>query len=324
MPDALRLQIGPLRKTEVDEAHRIMNLAFGTFLGLPDPMAFMGDRKFILPRSRARNTKLIAARHNGRLIGFNVLTRWGSFGYFGPLVVLPEFWDKGVAQRLLEVTTRTFDAWGVRHSGLFTFAHSAKHVGLYMKAGYWPRNLTALLSRKFDGPAETPNAETPSAAAPTLLSSLPRTERQKAIAACRRLTNALDRGLDLTAEIESLLRQRTGDVILVQNRRTLDAFALCATGPGSEGGEKAGYLKFAAARPGPGAGSRFDRLLAACDAFARPRGLTLEAGCNLAREDAFRRMRAHGYRPMTQGIAMHRPNVPGFNREDAYVIDDWR
>lgn len=319
MPDALRLQIGSLQPTEVDEAHRIMQLAFGTFLGLPDPMAFMGDRNFILPRSRARNTKVIAARHHGRLIGLNVLTRWGSFGFFGPLVVLPEFWDKGVAQRLLEVTTRAFDRWSVRHSGLFTFAHSPKHVGLYMKAGYWPRNLTALLSRKFDGVPEPP-----SAAAPTLLSSLPRTERQKAIAACRRLTSALDRGLDLTGEIESILRQRTGDILLVEDRSRLDAFAVCATGPGSEGGVKTGYLKFAAARPGSGVGARFDRLLDACDAFAQPRGLTLEAGCNLAREDAFRRMRAHGYRPMTQGIAMHRPNIPGFNREDAYVIDDWR
>jgi len=319
MPDTLRLQISSLKPAEVDEAHRIMNVAFGTFLGLPDPTAFMADRNFILPRSRARNTKCIAARHNGRLIGLNVLTRWGSFGFFGPLVVLPEFWDRGVALRLLEVTTRTFDRWGVRHSGLFTFAHSPKHVGLYIKAGYWPRNLTALMTRKFDVvPASV------STSAPTLLSTLSRTERQKAIAACRRLTNSLDRGLDLTGEIESILRQRTGEILLVEDRHRLDAFALCATGPGSEGGEKTGYLKFAAARPGPGAGQRFDRLLAACDAFAQPRGLTLEAGCNLAREDAFRRMRAHGYRPMTQGIAMHRPNIPGFNREDAYVIDDWR
>ena len=318
MPDILPLQVGSLRKTEVEEAHRIMQLAFGTFLGLPDPMAFMGDRNFIRPRSRARNTKCIAARQNGRLIGLNVLTRWGSFGFFGPLVVLPEFWDKGVAQRLLQVTTRIFDGWGVRHSGLFTFAHSPKHVGLYIKAGYWPRNLTAILSRKCD------DAAGPSDAAPVLLSSLPRAERQKAIAACRRLTGALDRGLDLTGEIESILRQRTGEVLLVQDRSRLDAFALCATGPGSEGGTSTGYLKFGAARPGPGAAQRFDRLLAACDAFGQARGLTLEAGCNLAREDAFRRMRAHGYRPMTQGVAMHRPNIPGFNREDAYVIDDWR
>jgi hypothetical protein len=35
-------------------------------------------------------------------------------------------------------------------------------------------------------------------------------------------------------------------------------------------------------------------------------------------------MRAHGYRPMTQGVAMLRPHVQGFNRPDVYVIDDWR
>jgi hypothetical protein len=45
---------------------------------------------------------------------------------------------------------------------------------------------------------------------------------------------------------------------------------------------------------------------------------------NLAREDAFRRMRTHGYRTMTQGVAMLRPNLPSFNRPDVYVIDDWR
>ena len=95
-------------------------------------------------------------------------------------------------------------------------------------------------------------------------------------------------------------------------------------GPGSEGGMKTCYIKFGAARGGPGAGDRFDRLLDACDAFASSRGVPVEAGVNLAREDAFRRMRTHGYRAMTQGVAMLRPNIPGFNRPDVYVIDDWR
>jgi len=45
---------------------------------------------------------------------------------------------------------------------------------------------------------------------------------------------------------------------------------------------------------------------------------------NLAREDAYRRMRAHGYRVTVQGVAMQRPHADGFNRADAYVIDDWR
>ena len=43
-------------------------------------------------------------------------------------------------------------------------------------------------------------------------------------------------------------------------------------------------------------GNRFDELLDACESFAASRGLTIEAGVNLARVDAFRRMRARGYR----------------------------
>ncbi len=84
------------------------------------------------------------------------------------------------------------------------------------------------------------------------------------------------------------------------------------------------YVKFGAARGGPGAGERFDRLLAACEGFASSRRTTIEAGVNLAREDAYRRMRSRGYRVAAQGVAMQRPHADGFNRADAYIIDDWR
>ena len=73
-----------------------------------------------------------------------------------------------------------------------------------------------------------------------------------------------------------------------------------------------------------GAGARFDTLLDACEIFASSRGASVEAGMNLARVDAYRRMRSHGYRVALQGVAMQRPHVEGFNRPSAYVIDDWR
>src|SRR5579859_5624837 len=47
-----------------------------------------------------------------------------------------EYISSGVAQRLLEATMTIFERWGVRHTGLFTFPQSAKHVGLYQKFGY--------------------------------------------------------------------------------------------------------------------------------------------------------------------------------------------
>jgi GNAT superfamily N-acetyltransferase len=317
MPTNLPIRIGSLKESDLPEADRIVRLAFGTFLGVPDPINFMGDRNFIAPRFHAKHVKVFAARLDGRLIGLNVATRWGSFAFFGPLVVLPEFWDKGVAQRLLAPTMKLFDRWGLRCSGLFTFAHSAKHVGLYQKFGYWPYYLTAIMTH-------TPGPGAAQANPPILLSALPRALREQAIADCAKLTNRIDKGLDLTAEIRAVLAQRAGDIVLTHTRGVLDAFAICLYGPGSEGGTKTCYIKFGAARGGAGAGDRFDRLLDACDAFASSRGLPLEAGMNLAREDAFRRIRAHGYRPMTQGVAMLRPNLPSFNRPDVYVIDDWR
>jgi GNAT superfamily N-acetyltransferase len=310
--------VGPLRQSELDEADRIVRLAFGTFLGLPDPMQFMGDRNFMRPRWRSRNTKLLAARADGRLIGSNVVTRWGSFGFFGPLTVLPEFWDRGVARKLMENTVKVLDGWGIRHSGLFTFPHSAKHVGLYNKFGFWPGHLTALMKYTPQSGAAKP------ANGAVMMSSLPKSQREEAIKSCARLTGKIDKGLDLSDEIRAVMTQSIGEVVLTYTRTTVDGFAVCMTGPGTEGGAKSCYVKFGAARSGDGAGVRFDRLLDAIDGFAAARGLEVETGVNLARRDAWVRMRAHGFRAMTQGVSMHRPHGDGYNRNDVYAMDDWR
>jgi hypothetical protein len=214
-----------------------------------------------------------------------------------------------------------FERWGLQHTGLFTFAQSPKHVGLYQKLGYWPQYLTAIMVRSPD-PDRTPQSNSPDA--PVLLSNLKKREREQSIAVCKKLTGEIKKGLDLSDEMRAALAQRTGDVVLTHSRSVLDGFAVCLIGPGSEGGEKTCYVKFGAARGGAGAGTRFDALLDACETFAFSRGATVEAGVNLAREDAYRRMRSHGYRVVLQGVAMQRPHAEGFNRPGAYVIDDWR
>ena len=331
MATPISIKIGPLKKTELAEADRIFRLAFGTFLNIPDPATFMGDRDLLASRCRAKHVKALAARENGRLIGSNLLTVWGAFAFFGPLTVLPEYWDKGVAQKLLEATVETFDNMKLARTALFTFPNSAKHVGLYNKFGYWPQQLTALF-RYTPGPASETSPRVTRrgprgpvfAASVAGLSSLPRAARADAIAACRRLTDRIDKGLDLTEEIHSLLKQGIGEVILIYTRNTLDGFAIACTGPGSEGGAELCYVKFAAVRAGAGADHRFDHLLDRCEGFARSRGVALEFGVSFACEAAYRRIRARGLRPFTHGVAMQRPSAPGFLRPDAYTISDWR
>ncbi len=311
------IQVGALRADELEEASRILRLAFGTFLSLPNPMDFMGDRDFVTPRWRAHNTKLLAARENGKLVGSNIVTRWGSFAFFGLITVLPEYWNRGVAQQLLAATMKIFDRWGVRHSALFTFPNSPRHVCLYQKFGYWPGSLTALMKRV---PAPPTWALTEGAKVPVLLSSLTKREQERAIETCAKLTNTLESGLDLGDEMRAVMAQRIGEVILIEGSRALDAFAVCMHGAGSEGGEKTCYVKFAAAR----SGERFERLLDAIDALALAQGSEVEAGVNLACKDAFERMCARGFRTVTLGVAMQKPHGDGFNRAAAHVLNDWR
>jgi hypothetical protein len=47
-----------------------------------------------------------------------------------------------------------------------------------------------------------------------LLFALKRSQRESAIESCRKLTNKIDKGLDLSGEIRAVLAQRTGVVVL--------------------------------------------------------------------------------------------------------------
>ena len=305
-----------MREADLPDVARIVRVAFGTFFGLPDPQTLWPDRDPTNTRWRAAPDSSLVAVMNDRVIGSNFLTNWGSVAFFGPLTIEPGLWNQGVAQRLLGPTVDLFDHWGVKDSGLFTFAQSTKHVNLYQKFGFWPRFLTALMSKTVGGPA---------AAESVLFSELNDTQRHEAVAACAEVTGAIAEGLDVRADILSIQNQNLGDTVLIWDGDALDAFAVCHCGPGTEAGTDICYVKFAAVRPGKNAGRAFDRLLLACESLTASRGLhRLEAGVNLGRNQAYRAMLRHGFRSHAQGVAMHRPDSAGYSRHEVYVIDDWR
>src|SRR5690242_5469630 len=136
-----------LQETELSTADSITRLAFGTFICLPEPMAFMGDAAYVRNRWLADPEAAFAAESGGEIIGSNFATNWGSAGFFGPLTIRPDFWDRGVGKRLMEPIMELFDKWETRHAGLFTFPHSQKHIALYQRFGFWPRFLTAIMSK---------------------------------------------------------------------------------------------------------------------------------------------------------------------------------
>ena len=182
----------------------------------------------------------------------------------------------------------SFERWGVNQAGLFTFASSPRHIGLYQRHGFWPGSLTVVAAK--------PVAANPDA--PYTLAS-PRDE-------IRKLTDAVFRGLDLEREIVAAATQRIGDTIVLPGDDELDGVAVCHCGAGSEAGSDTCYVKFAAVRPGAGAADRFERLLDACEGFAADSGLQrLVAGVNTGRLDAYRRLLSRGFRIEQIGVAMY-------------------
>jgi GNAT superfamily N-acetyltransferase len=303
----MNLAIHPLAEADLPAADRIYRLAFGTYLGLPDPTTFSHGRDLIRPRFVADPECVLGAYLDGELAGSNALTNWGSFAFFGPLTVRPDLWDQGVASRLLDPTMEVFARWGIRQAGLYTFAASIKHVRLYQKFGFWAQHLTMILSAPVEPPAPAPQH--------TLFSATPD------LASCRELTNSIFDGLTVEREIHTVRDQKLGDTVMVWEGSRLAGLAVCHCGRGTEAGPDVCYVKFAAAR----SDAALDRVLDGCFTLAADRKLLrLVAGVNTARHAAYRRLLDRGFRTDIQGVAMQRPNHPGFNRPDALVLDDWR
>jgi GNAT superfamily N-acetyltransferase len=306
---AREVDVRALVETDLVEADRVMRLAFGTFLGLPDPMAFLGDADYVRSRWTADQDAALAAEVDGRVVGSNFATRWGSVGYFGPLTVHPALWDRGIARLLLARTMEIMDGWRLSHTGLFTFGHSPKHIALYQSFGFLPRFLTAVLSAPISSPAAGPAGWT------TYSTD---SDRPGRLAGCAVLTDTVYPGLDVSRELRACHEQGLGDTVLLADG---SGFAVCHVGPGSEAGSGTCYVKFAAAR----AAADFDRLVGACEAFAAGRGaVRLVAGMNTGRRDAYRILLRRGFSADLIGVTMHRPDEPGYSRPDAYVVDDWR
>lgn len=312
----MEISIRLMQQSDLPTADRVFRLAFGSFIGLPDPTQFGGDASFIQPRWQTEPTG-VAATKDGEIIGSNLATRWGSVSFFGPLSVHPDFWNQGIAQRLIEPIIERFTEWNIQQAGLFTFPNSPKHHGLYQKFGFWPRFLTAIMAKSVQQPEPVMQG--------VRYSLLSEDKRSEFLRASFELTNGIYEGLDLSREIRAVHTQQLGDTVGFWDEKGLAGFAVCHYGAGTEAGSNTCYVKFGAVRSGKDAGQRFEQLLDLCETLSAIQGMSrLTAGVNTSRQEAYRRLIARGFRTEITGVAMHRPNEPAYHRPGVFVLDDWR
>lgn len=307
--------IRPLEERDLDAADRAHRLAFGTFFGLPEPGKFRADAEIVRTRWATDPATMLAAEWEGRVVGSGVGTMWGSVFIVGPVTVHPELWSRGIARRLMDGLMAMIAARpGVTLAGLFTHPQSTKHIRLYESYGFLPQGLIGVFSKPVAPGAAEPGC---------LYSRLSAAERETALAGCRAVTTAIYPGLDLAREIAAVAAQRLGDTVLLMEGGTVAGFAVCHFGAGTEAGGGRCLVKFGAVRPG--AAADFERLVDSCEALAGSvRAERIVAAVNCSRRAAYHALQARGYRADMNGLAMHRPDEPGYSRPDIFALDDWR
>lgn len=316
-----KVDIHPIRGEEVEEAEKLVRLAFGTFFNAPNPTENPSERRMIVHRFDQNPHNVIAATLDGVIVGTNVLTEWGSFGFFGPLAVRPDLWNSGIGGKLVAAAVDKFESDGISSLGLFTFADSPKHLGLYHKFGFCSRFLTPLMEKKIES-----NMTRTYFKNYRRFSKIAQNDRSQALDEIRALTEPLYPGLDLSREIQLVDDFKMGETLLVfDESRNLAAFAICQTGAGTEAGLDRCYIKFGASRIGPKASNDFTSLLKACESYAAESKVSiLEAGMNLSHDAAFDVMLRNKFQISFIGVNMQKPNEPAYNRRETFVIDDLR
>ncbi len=310
-----------MTEEDIQEAGRIIRLAFGTFRGKEDPENYRADSRYAYPRYNADPSASFVAELNGKVIGSNFGLRWGSVGIFGPLTIHPDFWDKGIGSKLMESVVECFEKWGVTHSGAMTFANSPKHINLYRKFGYHPRFLIPVMSKKIDPISNPSNSKYTW----TKYSEF-KVSHDKYLDECSKVTNTVYSGLDLQLEIKAVDKMNLGDtVILIDENKEIVGFAVCHCGINTEAGDGKCYVKFGAVKTNLDSQSNFVNLLNGCQEFAISKGLsTLVAGTSMGRYSVYQSILDQNFSIDFLGVSLHQPNNDAYNVTDSYVIDDWR
>jgi hypothetical protein len=100
--------------------------------------------------------------------------------------------------------------------------------------GFWPRFLTAIMSKPVSGVRAGTEFST--------YSEVPPYRREECLGMCREMTDFIYEGLDVEREIRTVATQELGDTVLLWDADRLIALAVCHCGPGTEAGSGSCYI----------------------------------------------------------------------------------
>jgi ribosomal protein S18 acetylase RimI-like enzyme len=242
------------------------------------------------------------------------------------VAVLTPYQNQKVAQQLVRAAQGFFYENRVTLQGVVTFPYSPKHLVLYQKFDFKPRALVAITARSLERREPAPPAKLVRGM-PEIrrFSTYEESKKKGLLGRLKALTGRIYRGLDLTKEIEIVDGLALGDTLVLEKDGGVLGFAICHTPGVSEAPQGALYVKYLAIDPARRRPEHFVQLLGACEEF----GVSVTCQRIIAPVytgywRAYQTMLASGYHVDMLMLRMKRGKNDDYEREEDFVLDDWR
>jgi GNAT superfamily N-acetyltransferase len=325
------IKVRRVRKGDLSRIREVVESAYGDYferqLGTR-PRQIFGGAQYVHHRWLMEPWGCFVAEENEtKIVGASIAVCLGSVGLFGPVAVLTPYQNQKIAQQLLRAAEAFFEENHATLQGLVTFPASPRHLVLYQKFDFRPRGLVAVTARTLDRREPAPAPARPARGAPTVarFSSLEEARKKALLGRLRTLTGRLYRGLDLTKEIEIVDGLALGDTLVLEKDRGVLGFAVCHTPGVSEAPQGALYVKYAAIDPARRRPEHFAQLLQACEELAATAGCQrVIAPVYTGYWRAYQTLLAAGYQIDMLMVRMKRGKAIDYEREEDFVLDDWR
>jgi ribosomal protein S18 acetylase RimI-like enzyme len=324
------VKVRRVRKGDLSRMREVLESAFGDFferqLGTR-PRKVFGGAQYVHHRWLMEPWGcFVAEESEGKIVGVSVAVCWGTLGLFGPVAVLTPFQNQKIAQQLIRAAQGFFDENKVTLEGVVTFPYSPKHLVLYQKFDFKPRALVAITAKSLER-REPVVAPKPPRGTPEVrrFSTYEESKKKALLGRIKTLTGRIYRGLDLTKEIEIVDGLALGDTLLLERDGALLGFAVCHTPGVSEAPQGSLYIKYLAIDPARRRPELFTQLLGACEEFGVASACQrIIAPVYTGYWRAYQTLLASGYHMDMLMLRMKRGKSDDYEREEDFVLDDWR
>lgn len=249
-----------------------------------------------------------------KLVAFNVAHVSGAEGWMGPLCVRPDRQLSGLGKEIVTTAVDWLKSHGATTIGLETMPRTVDNIGFYSRLGFVPGSLTLTMT------IETV-ARVRREGEALRLSDLDPAQRAGRLTDIGRLVEDLAPGYDFGREIELTLDLCLGDVVTVEQKGALAAFALCHATPLAEGGgrDEVRVLKVAAVDD-----QGLLAVLGAASQWAhRCGGRRLAIRCQSAYGDLYQALIGRGYRVRWSDLRMTLGGYPERRPARGVLWSNW-